>query len=82
MRSPTVSRVGSGVPRGAADQRLHARQQLGERERLGQVVVAARLQPADAIVDGVAALRISTGVVTSARRSSSISEQPIAASAA
>ena len=36
----------------AADERLHARQQFREGERLGQVVVAARLQAADAIVDG------------------------------
>ena len=40
-----------GRARGAADQRLHAREQFGERERLGQVVVAAGLQAAHAIVD-------------------------------
>ena len=40
-----------GRARRAADQRLHAREQLGERERLGQVVVAAGLQAADAVVD-------------------------------
>src|SRR5437660_2068482 len=35
----------------AAHERLHAREQLGERERLGEVIVAAGLQAADAIVD-------------------------------
>ena len=43
-----------GRARGAAHQRLHAGQQLGERERLGQVVVAAGLQAAHAIVDRAA----------------------------
>ena len=36
----------------APDERLHAGEQLGEGERLGQVVVAAGLEAADAIVDG------------------------------
>ena len=35
---------------GAAHQRLHARQQLRERERLGEVIVAAGLQAAHAVV--------------------------------
>ena len=38
--------------RGApAQQRLDARQELGERERLGEIVIAPRLEPADAVVD-------------------------------
>ncbi len=35
----------------AAQQRLDARQQLGEGERLGEVVVAAGLEPLDAVID-------------------------------
>ena len=50
--------------RGAADQRLDAGEQLRERERLGQVVVAAGLQPATRSSTVCRALRISTGVVS------------------
>jgi hypothetical protein len=42
------------LPARAAQQRLEPREQLLERERLGQVVVGARLQPRDAVVDGIA----------------------------
>ena len=52
MRSRDGESRGLGRAGRAADERLHARQQLGERERLGQVVVAAGLEAADAIVDG------------------------------
>ena len=38
----------------AAQQRLQARGQLGDRERLDEVVVGARLQPGDAVLDLVA----------------------------
>ena len=38
----------------AAQQRLEARGQLGDRERLDQVVVGAGLQPGDAVLDLVA----------------------------
>ena len=41
-----------GRPRGAPDERLDAREELCERERFGQIVVAARLQAAHAVVDG------------------------------
>ena len=34
----------------AAQQRLHAREQLDERERLGEIVIAARAQAAHAII--------------------------------
>ena len=44
---------GLGRPRGAAHEGLHARQELGEREGLDQVVVAARLQAAHAVVHRV-----------------------------
>ena len=54
VRSPTVSVVGSAVAVERRTQRLHAREQFGERERLGEVVVAAGLQAAHAIVHGVA----------------------------
>ena len=59
-RQQVERQVADGQPRrlaraaAAPQQRLHARQQLGERERLGQVIVAAGLQPLHAIVDGVA----------------------------
>jgi hypothetical protein len=43
-----------GRTRRAPDQRLHARQQLGERERLGEVVVSSRLQTVDPVVDRAA----------------------------
>ena len=43
-----------GGHRAAARDRLQARQQLGEGERLHQVVVATRLQPLHAVVDAVA----------------------------
>ena len=36
----------------ASNERLDARNQLGEGERLGQVVIATRLQAADAVVHG------------------------------
>ena len=52
-RSPATRRVGSVVGAGAAEQRLHARQQLGEREGLGEVIVAAGLKALHAIVDRV-----------------------------
>ena len=39
----------AGAP---ARESLDAREQLGERKRLGQVVVTARLQPADPVVHG------------------------------
>ena len=35
----------------AAQQRFDARQQLRERERLGEIVIAAGLEPADAVID-------------------------------
>ena len=35
---------------GAADERLHAREQLGKRKRLGEVIVAAGLQAFHAVV--------------------------------
>jgi hypothetical protein len=41
--------VGAGVGRGAAQQRLDARQQLARLEGLGQVVVGADLQAEDAV---------------------------------
>ena len=34
-----------------ADERLHAREQFGKGERLGEIVVTTRLQPSDAVVD-------------------------------
>ena len=53
-RSATVSSVDSCAHLPASRQRLHAREQLREGEGLGEVVVAARLQALDAIVDRVA----------------------------
>jgi hypothetical protein len=41
----------SATRRGAPQQRLDARQQLGERERLHEVVVAAGAQALDSVVD-------------------------------
>ncbi len=46
-REPARRRRGARPP----DQRVHARQQLGERERLHEIVVAADLESGDAIVD-------------------------------
>ncbi len=43
----TVSRLSAGAPQ----QRLDARDQLADGERLGQIIVAAGAKPADAIVD-------------------------------
>ena len=51
MRSPTVSVVGFGRPRGPAHERLHAGEQFGEGERLGQVIVAAGLEAVHSIVN-------------------------------
>ena len=39
-----------GGLRGAADERLHAREQLGKRKRLGEIIVAAGLQAFHAVV--------------------------------
>ena len=49
VRYPQHRRLGGA--RMPAQQRLDARQQLRERKRLGEIVVAARLEAADAIVD-------------------------------
>ena len=43
-----------GLVGGAAEQRAHAREQLGERERLDDVVVGAGIEPRDAVGDLVA----------------------------
>ena len=48
MRSELGARVG------AADQRAHARLQLGELERLGEVVVGAEVQARDPVLDRIA----------------------------
>jgi hypothetical protein len=45
---------GRALDRPAPRQRAQTREQLGQREGLGQVVVGALIQPVDAIVDGVA----------------------------
>ena len=52
-RSATVSVVASTAALAAPGDRLQAGQQLGERERLGEVVVAAGLQAVHAVVDAV-----------------------------
>ena len=52
-RSPTSSTTGRST--GAAPrERPQPREQLGERERLGQVVVGAAVEPGDAVLDRVA----------------------------
>ena len=43
---------GVGGAAGAADERLHAGEQFGKREGLGEVIVAAALQAEHAVVDG------------------------------
>ena len=52
-RSPTTSGAGA-VGAAAAQQRVQARGQLGDRERLDEVVVGAGLQAGDAVLDLVA----------------------------
>ena len=44
----------AALDRAAAAERPHARQQLGQRERLDQVVIGAAIQSPNAIFDGVA----------------------------
>ena len=61
----TSSVVGRSSAR--AGQRPKAREQLVERERLREVVVGARVEALDPILDGSRAVSISTGVQTSAR---------------
>ena len=48
---PRVTRRRLGRPSRTPDERLYAGEQFLERERLGEVVVAARLQTLDAIVN-------------------------------
>ena len=51
-RSPTVQpRLGRGLAVAAAEQRVDAGEQLGEGERLDEIIVGSLLQPVDAIVD-------------------------------
>ena len=52
-RSPT-SRTAGTLDRPAAHERAEAREKLRERERLREVVVRARVEPRDAILDRVA----------------------------
>ena len=52
--SPDDERRAGAVAAVAAQQRVQARAQLGDRERLDEVVVGARLEAGDAVVDVVA----------------------------
>ena len=52
MISPTTS-SGDGIAAGAAHQRAKARDELGDGERLRQIVVGAKIERLDAIVDGI-----------------------------
>ncbi|CAA9500776.1 MAG: hypothetical protein AVDCRST_MAG13-2235 [uncultured Solirubrobacteraceae bacterium] len=49
-----ASRRPAPVAQAAAHDRLHAREQLAQGERLDQVVVGSRLEPGHPVVDGVA----------------------------
>jgi hypothetical protein len=60
----------------APRERLEASEQLAERERLDEVVVAAGFEPFDAIVDLPSALKIKTGVVFADARGARITVRP------
>ena len=76
-RSPSESRVGSALPGRSPDERLQTGQQLRKRERLRQVVVAARLQTLDAVVNRPARAQDEHGGMDAARADAIDERQPV-----